>query len=298
MPTSHRFALTTAASIVLAAAGSAALGQVELYTDGSRIDNPDGEAAFEAINSNGIDLNNWEEGGMVFDVNNISFVFCACGFPPCTEFYYPNAGSFERIVITRADEGPFANLEFDLSHGWSGCTVWLWVTAYLDGQVVGDFDLDAVAGEMVGLAGEFDEVRIGGYSDAASRDQHAEGGYNAAALDNARFGTGGPGAYRLRLGGSCPGTVTLDWNGAPPNSQQGIVFASNTGNVVIPNGPCAGTQLGLGAQNLQLVNTIGTGPNGSGLTQGLAGIGACGGFLQLVSPANPTCATSNVDQLP
>ncbi|MCC6908985.1 MAG: hypothetical protein IT430_13660 [Phycisphaerales bacterium] len=108
-----------------------------------------------------------------------------------------------------------------------------------------------------------------------------------------QFGGGG---YSLSLSGQCPGTIRVTWNNAPPQTQQGIVFARNTGSFVIPNGPCQGTQLGLGTSQLQLVNTVATG-NGSGSVNGQAGTGACGGYLQLVAVESP-CETSNVAQLP
>lgn len=109
------------------------------------------------------------------------------------------------------------------------------------------------------------------------------------------IGAGG-GSYRCSISGSCPGTVNVAWSNAQPGRQQYIIFASNTGSVSIPNGPCAGTVLGLGAQNIRLVNTIGTG-NGSGNVNGRAGTAACRGYIQLVTVANP-CETSNVAQLP
>jgi hypothetical protein len=118
-------------------------------------------------------------------------------------------------------------------------------------------------------------------------------GTYGVALTGAGFGNGG--GYFLSISGQCPGTVTVHWDGATPDRQQAIVFAANTGNFVIPNGPCQGTPLGLGTQSLRLVNTIGTG-SGSGSVNGSAGTGACGGFLQLVEL--PSCATSNVAQLP
>lgn len=104
------------------------------------------------------------------------------------------------------------------------------------------------------------------------------------------------GGYNVAVSGSCPGTVRVDWSGATPNKQQAIVFASNTGNFSVPSGPCQGTVLGLGTQNIRLVNTISTG-NGSGQVNGNASGAACGGFLQLVTIGSP-CETSNVAQIP
>ncbi len=103
------------------------------------------------------------------------------------------------------------------------------------------------------------------------------------------------GGYTVAITGTCPGTVRLAWSGARPNIQQGILFARNTGNYTIPSGPCQGTQLGLGTNQLQLYNTIGTG-NGSGSVNAQAGPGACRGYVQLIQV--PGCQTSNVAQVP
>ncbi len=106
-----------------------------------------------------------------------------------------------------------------------------------------------------------------------------------------------PSGPTLRLTGACPGSVRVAWSDATPSSTMGIVFASNTGSLVVPSGPCQGTQLGLSSRNIQLVNTINTG-SGSGQVNGNAGPGACGGYLQLVVVDGNPCATSNVAQLP
>jgi len=101
----------------------------------------------------------------------------------------------------------------------------------------------------------------------------------------------------LALGGHCPGIINIGWSGATPNRQMGIVYARNLGSFRVPGGPCAGTPLGLGTSQLQLVNTIGTG-GGSGNVNGNAGTAACGGYLQLVVIDGNPCTTSNVALLP
>ncbi|GEM_PF-1922911 len=106
-----------------------------------------------------------------------------------------------------------------------------------------------------------------------------------------------PSGPTLRLTGACPGTVRVAWSNATPSRTMGIVFASNTGSLVIPSGPCQGTQLGLNSQNIQLVNTINTG-SGSGEVNGSAGPGACNGYLQLVIVDGNPCSTSNVEAIP
>ncbi|MCC6907880.1 MAG: hypothetical protein IT430_08080 [Phycisphaerales bacterium] len=107
--------------------------------------------------------------------------------------------------------------------------------------------------------------------------------------------TGRATGYHAQVTGSCPGTVDLHWSGANPGQQQGVVFALNTGSFVVPNGPCQGTQLGLGTSGLQLYATIGTG-NGSGTISASVNQSACGGYVQLI--ALPSCATSNVARVP
>lgn len=119
---------------------------------------------------------------------------------------------------------------------------------------------------------------------------------NIVCFDNMEISDDAGSGYTCTLSGNCPGTVNVAWSGAPPQRQQGIVFASNTGSFTVPNGPCQGTVLGLGTRNLRLVNTVPTG-SGAGNVNGQANQGACGGFIQLVAITNP-CQTSTVDQLP
>lgn len=101
----------------------------------------------------------------------------------------------------------------------------------------------------------------------------------------------------LQLIGSCPGGMTISWSNATPRSQMGIAFARATGAYRVPGGPCAGTELGLGSSQLQLVNVINSG-GGSGSVNGNAGPGACGGYVQLVVVDGSPCTTSNVVQIP
>ena len=122
----------------------------------------------------------------------------------------------------------------------------------------------------------------------------------ATFTNNARqafdLGKGG-GGFTFDVTGACPGTITLAWEGATPRGNIAIIFASNTGSFVIPPDlTCGNTQLGLGSRNIQLVTTVPGGQNGSGMVNGNASAGACGGFLQLLDIG--PCATSNVAQIP
>lgn len=101
----------------------------------------------------------------------------------------------------------------------------------------------------------------------------------------------------LDVTGACPGRIDLAGAGFTAGGNVAIIFASNTGGVTIPSGnPCAGTQLGLGTGNIQLVNTVRASATGTVATGGNAPAGACGGFLQLLDLS--TCDTSNTDQIP
>lgn len=106
-------------------------------------------------------------------------------------------------------------------------------------------------------------------------------------------------SYTCAASGVCPGTVRIDWSGAEPNRQQGLLFAMSQGNQAIPNGnPCAGTTLGLSGNHLMLVTPpgfFGSG-TGSGQFSGRAAPAACHGYVQLITGG--TCALSNVAQLP
>lgn len=100
----------------------------------------------------------------------------------------------------------------------------------------------------------------------------------------------------LEVNGDCPGTIFVSWSGATPNSDMGVVFAYNEGSFVVPGGPCAGTELGLGRGGLRLATVLDSG-SGSGRAEGRVVACACGGFLQLIVVENP-CTTSNVAQIP
>lgn len=112
----------------------------------------------------------------------------------------------------------------------------------------------------------------------------------------AEFAFGGTPTFTLSLSGSCPGPIQVTWNNATPNSNLALVFAKNTGNFVIPSGPCQGTPLGLGNQGIRLVNTFPSGPNGNGSRTGNAGTASCRGYLQMVEV--PGCNLTNVAQIP
>lgn len=99
--------------------------------------------------------------------------------------------------------------------------------------------------------------------------------------------------FDLSITGTCPGRITVTWSNARPNVTLALVFARNLGNFQIPFGPCQGTYLGLGNQNIQLISTFSSGTGNrsvSGNTQ------ACGDYLQMHDI--PACDTSNYATIP
>lgn len=99
----------------------------------------------------------------------------------------------------------------------------------------------------------------------------------------------------LAVDATCPagGPIRIQWRGATPDGEVAVIFARNTGSVLIPHGrPCAGTPLGLGSIRIQVVFRGAAGAAGSGTFDGNAGPHACGGYLQLIDL--DTCTTSNV----
>jgi len=106
------------------------------------------------------------------------------------------------------------------------------------------------------------------------------------------------GQVTLAIVASCPsgGPIQVSWSGATPNGQIALIFARNQGSFIIPNNyPCAGTQLGLDSNQIQLVFQGGAGKNGSRTLNAAAGPNACGGHLQLLDLA--TCGTSNTARI-
>ncbi len=100
---------------------------------------------------------------------------------------------------------------------------------------------------------------------------------------------------QLSVNATCPsgGPIQVSWSGATRGGTIVLLHARNTGSFRIPSGnPCAGTQTGLGSNQIQIAYQGSAGPSGSRTVNSTTGPGACGGYLQLLDVA--TCATSNV----
>ncbi len=100
---------------------------------------------------------------------------------------------------------------------------------------------------------------------------------------------------QLSVTATCPsgGPIQVTWSGATGGGTIVLLYARNTGSFPIPNGnPCAGTQTGLGSNQIQVAYQGSAGPSGSRTLNSTTGPGPCGGYLQLLDV--PTCGTSKV----
>ena len=180
-----RVVLGITVAIALSTVG---LADVTLHQGASEIGVPLGLATFDGL-QNGSPLQNYQEDGLTLDVNDFAFVFTPVGFNPAWgPPYYPNGGIDDLDEITRTDGQDFNVLEMNMSHGFAGLNIFAWIQAYLDGGLVDQFDVDFQGGTLIGLTGVFDEVRIGAYGSAATRDLHDPSQLNAVAVDNVAFG--------------------------------------------------------------------------------------------------------------
>ncbi|MCC6907882.1 MAG: hypothetical protein IT430_08090 [Phycisphaerales bacterium] len=98
----------------------------------------------------------------------------------------------------------------------------------------------------------------------------------------------------LSVDASCPGggAASVQWSNASPGGDAAILFSPSPGLQTIPGGmPCAGLQLYLDPNRLQIVWTGRSDPHGARVLNTNAGPAACGGFIQLVDLS--MCVASN-----
>lgn len=129
--------------------------------------------------------------GMRFRSVNTNANFWGYAFPGGngTASMYFNGGASDVLGTTMLDNSDFTQVETMVGAGFGGPNVFLWVQAMNNGVQVASFDLDTQYGQYIGVTGGgFDEVRIGGYNDAATRDAHSETGFQALAVDNFSYG--------------------------------------------------------------------------------------------------------------
>ncbi len=171
--------------------------------------------------------------------------------------------------------------------GGSGAVVWM---IYIGGS-------NSDSGFAVALDGG-GSARIAGTTRSGNFERrlnsHGGGGSDEAFLVRVRVADG----PRLTVNATCPdgGPLEVSWSDATPNGQVALAFAREMGSFRIPDGnPCAGTQLGLGANQIHLAWQGAAGPDGARTLNANAGPVACGGHLQLLDLT--LCATSNVVRL-
>lgn len=124
------------------------------------------------------------------------------------------------------------------------------------------------------------------------RDVQRDGWYHSELFYLEVTPGGGP---SLTVDATCPGggPIMISWTGATPNRTAALVYARNTGSFRIPNGyPCAGAQLGLGSNQIQIAFQGNSDSNGGRTLNANVGSGVCGGYFQLLDVAS--CTTSNV----
>ena len=99
----------------------------------------------------------------------------------------------------------------------------------------------------------------------------------------------------VSLSGSCPGLMTVDISGVTPGATVAVGISPQLGNISLPGGPCAGTQIDLGAPMTTRQEFVAD-ANGEVTFQNEPGPGVCGQFIQAVDFA--TCELSEITQVP
>jgi len=103
-----------------------------------------------------------------------------------------------------------------------------------------------------------------------------------------------PAAPVLTTSGACPGSVTINVDGATPNAGVAIVFAQETGFSAVPSGPCQGVPIDL--EEFSLLTVLTADGTGSVVLEADAPPAACEATLQAVELG--CCAVSDTAGLP
>ena len=87
---------------------------------GSAVSSTDLSATFDSINTNGIDLSAYSEGGLNVTVPDSSYVgFDFFGTGNTTELHYGSGGNDSFVTITGTSGEIFSGVEFLYGAGWS-----------------------------------------------------------------------------------------------------------------------------------------------------------------------------------
>lgn len=173
------------------AAGCSMAGIAHYTSDASQLTSVTNYADFNSL-VDGQSLLHYQQDGLDVSSNRSYFSWDAPGFDG-SGMYYPNTGALEMVEITMVDGADFADLEMQVSGGWTGGvtgTNYIWVQVLSAGSLVGEFDVDVLSGRYLGITGGgFDQIMIGAYATASSRDAHNPNARNAIAIDNLRAGS-------------------------------------------------------------------------------------------------------------
>tara|TARA_R110002072_G_scaffold42064_3_gene117427 strand:- start:33143 stop:33772 length:630 start_codon:yes stop_codon:yes gene_type:complete len=176
---------------LIAAASSCVFAGIATYTsESSQIDSITNSANFNGL-INFQSLHEYSEDGLEVSIDRSYFSWNPPGFDG-SEMFYAGTGSLDLVEISLGGVD-FADIDLQVSSGWlenGPATMYLWVQAYQDGNLVQEFDIDAIGGEYIGFqGGGFDQLFIGSYVSADVRDLHDASQRNAIAIDNIRAGT-------------------------------------------------------------------------------------------------------------
>jgi len=194
----------TIGTLTAAALTCSTLASVSTYTsDISMIGDITNAANFNELEHQQ-SLSGYQEDGLELNSDRDYFSWDAPGLDG-SEMFYANTGELGLIDISLVDGSDFTDIDMQISSGWSPAeigTMYLWVQLYSDGDIVGEFDIDATTGDYIGLVGGgFDQISIGSYGSAAIRDSHNESARNAIAIDNISVGTYVPTPGTLMIAG-------------------------------------------------------------------------------------------------
>ena len=95
----------------------------------------------------------------------------------------------------------------------------------------------------------------------------------------------------LTISGDCPGEATAQATAATPNGPVAFIYGFAAGDVAIPGGPCAGTELSLD-ETAQLSTIVTADPSGTALLNGTLPAAACQGQVLLQALDVTTCTPS------
>ncbi len=101
----------------------------------------------------------------------------------------------------------------------------------------------------------------------------------------------------LEITGECPGKLRFRTSSGSVREKVALVYSLGAGNYTIPNGICAGTELGLGSP-VKLAAILTADENGSAQLIRRIPVGLCGGRVVIQAVDLATCSASNVVATP